>query len=78
MPVKKGGIPIPKIDQKECQPAIDWWKDNDKYWADVRSVWGELFDTGQNLTLKKKVNDEMLFQKLFALGDEVTAKRSHT
>ncbi len=74
---EKGWNTYTKIDQKECQPAIDWWEKNNAYWADVRGVWDELFNTRQKLTLKKSVDDEPLHQKLFALGDQMAESESY-
>lgn len=54
-----------------CQPAIDWWEENKGYWEDVRTVWGEVFKENPELGLTKKVNDKMLWQALFGMGDEM-------
>ena len=54
----------------DCQPAIAWWENNQPYWADVRTAWEEVFSENPRLKLEKRVNDQMLWQQLFALGDE--------
>jgi hypothetical protein len=57
-----------------CQPAIDWWEKNHRYWGDVRLVWDEVYKSKNNLKIQKKIDNKILFQKLFALGDEHAAK----
>jgi hypothetical protein len=57
-----------------CQPAIDWWEKNQMYWGEVRTAWNEVFDSNEKLQLIKKVDDKMLWQQLFELGDEVSSE----
>jgi len=55
-----------------CQPAIDWWEEQENYWEEVRLAWSEVFQENPKLNFaKKKVDDKMLWQQLFELGDEV-------
>ncbi|HKK40186.1 MAG TPA: DUF6607 family protein, partial [Cryomorphaceae bacterium] len=54
-----------------CQPAIDWWEEQQNYWKDVRTAWNEVFTENPKLKLTKKVDDKMLWQRLFEYGDEV-------
>lgn len=54
-----------------CQPAIDWWNEQQEYWKDVRTAWNEVFEENPKLKLTKKVDDKMLWQRLFEYGDEV-------
>ncbi|WP_205679220.1 DUF6607 family protein [Brumimicrobium aurantiacum] len=53
---------------KGCQPAIDWWKENHNFWADVRDVWNETIESNDQIKLERKVDKQLMYQKLFALG----------
>ena len=68
---EKGWNSYKKTDESKCQVAKDWWNKHQAYWADVRAVWDELFATQQTLAFNMKVEDKILFQRIFALGDEV-------
>jgi len=68
---EKGYNTYTKIDDSNCQPAIDWWTKHGVYWNDVRAVWDEVFDKKQEVKLAKKVDDQMLFMKLFKLQDKM-------
>lgn len=57
-----------------CEPAIVWWEANKEYWEDVRAAWDEVFSNNPKLKLEKKVDDKMLWQQLFAAGDEARDK----
>ena len=59
-----------------CQPAITWWEENKDYWADVREAWTEIFEENPQMKFQKKVDDQMLWQQLFKVGDEVASSDS--
>lgn len=67
---EKGMNTYKKVEESKCQPAIDWWANNSPYWKDVRIVWDELFAQKQTVKLNMKVDDTILFMRLFGLGDE--------
>ncbi|UII32942.1 hypothetical protein LVD17_03750 [Fulvivirga ulvae] len=71
---EKGLNTYKKVSDEQCQVAKKWWKENEQYWADVRAVWDELFNTRKELSFKSKVEDKLLFQRLFSLGDELSSK----
>lgn len=54
-----------------CQPAITWWESNKDYWAEVRDAWSEIFEENPDLNFQKRVENKMLWQQLFEMGDEV-------
>ena len=60
-----------------CQPAIDWWTENQRYWADVRVSWDEIFKEHPGLKLQKRVNGDLLYEKLFELGDKYAEKKDY-
>ena len=68
---EKGWNTYTKVKDSDCQPAIDWWETNQKYWADVRAAWDKVFDNKETLAIEMKVDDKILFQRLFALGKEL-------
>lgn len=69
---EKGYNPYIRVDMTRCQPAIDWWTETEVFWADVRAVWDELFaKKTPELSFKKKVDDQVMFMKIFALESEM-------
>ena len=74
---EKGWNTYTKVEDDKCQPAIDWWAKQRTYWADVRYSWDVLFGTKQTLTLKKNVQDKLLYQRLFALGNELSEEANY-
>ena len=69
---EKGYNTYDLVEESKCQAAKDWWASNRKYWADVRSVWDEVFAGKQTIAIQMKVEDKIMFQRLFALGKEVS------
>lgn len=70
---EKGWNTYIRTADEQCQLARDWWSSNELYWADVRQVWDELFAEKQDLGLDIKKGDQILFMRLFALGDELVS-----
>jgi len=68
---EKGYNTYTRIDDSSCKPAIDWWEKHGIFWNDVRAVWDEVFANKQDITLIKKVENQMLFMKLFKLQDKM-------
>ena len=68
---EKGWNTYTKTEENRCQPAKDWWQEKQAYWNDVRKVWDELFAVKKTLEFEKKIDDKVLFMKLFALEDEM-------
>ncbi len=74
---EKGYNTYTKVSDEKCQAAQKWWTQNEQYWSDVRLVWDEIFANKEDLTFKRKVNDQVLFEKMFALGKEVSEQDSY-
>ena len=68
---EKGWNAYVRTDMSNCDLAKNWWSEKEIYWADVRAVWDELFALKQTVVVQTKVNDELLFMKLFALQDDL-------
>lgn len=67
---EKGWNTYKKIADSECQPAIDWWKENAPFWSDVRGEWDALFAQKQTVQVTQRIDGQMLMFKLFGMGDE--------
>jgi len=67
---EKGYNTYKKVDDSRCNAAANWWKVNFAKWASVRAKWDEVFARSQDLNLKQKVDNKVLFKHLF--NDEIT------
>jgi hypothetical protein len=74
---EKGWNTYTKTDISKCAPAQKWWDGHHVFWADVRSVWDELFAAKTTLSIKGKVDDKVLFEKLFALEEDQLKKKPY-
>lgn len=74
---EKGWNTYTKVADSRCQAAQDWWADNQQYWADVRAVWDEFYAQRKPLKLAGKIEDKVLFQRIFALGDEAVTQENY-
>jgi len=68
---EKGWNTYTKVDPDKCALAVDWWKEHGDYWNVVRGVWDDLFATGHTVKLKKRVDGQLLFMRLFTMQDEL-------
>lgn len=75
---EKGWNAYTKVDDSKCKIAETWWDDNEAYWTDVKKVWTQIFDKKEDLAINMKVDDKVLFQRLFALGKEVEGSNYDT
>lgn len=67
---EKGMNTYYKVDDNQCKPAQDWWARNHPYWKVVRDVWADHFGKKKALALNMKVDNKILFMRLFELGDK--------
>lgn len=74
---EKGMNTYKKVDDRRCNPALEWWEDNKAYWADVRSVWNDIFNQNDYLNIRHKVEDKKLWESLFELGNEYASAESY-
>ena len=68
---EKGWNTYVKTDDKKCLAAKDWWNKNQQYWADVRTIWDEVFASQKTLSINMKVENKIMYKRLFELGKEV-------
>lgn len=74
---EKGWNTYTKTDDTKCEVAKKWWAKNQAYWADVRLVWDELFAQQKSISINMKVDDKIMFQRLFALEKEMIAAQPY-
>ncbi|MEO9965464.1 MAG: DUF6607 family protein [Reichenbachiella sp.] len=74
---EKGMNTYTKTDDSKCTVAKVWWEQNKIYWADVRAVWDQLFDQNKTISIQMKVDDKILFQRLFALEKEMIGEHPY-
>lgn len=63
---EKGYNTYVKVADEKCKGAQDWWKKEQDKWAIVRSKWVEVYGKNQNLSLKDKVDNKLLYKYLFS------------
>lgn len=68
--IEKGYEEFTKIAPEKFAFAQKWWASQAKYWADVRSVWADVIAGNNNLKVQTKTNGKLLYEVLFALGDQ--------
>nr|WP_297789618.1 DUF6607 family protein [uncultured Allomuricauda sp.] len=61
---EKGYNTYVKVDDSRCAGAAKWWEENKEKWAVVRSKWDEVYGRNQDLQLKNKVDNKVLFKYL--------------
>lgn len=74
---EKGWNTYDKTDEARCAVAKKWWETNKAYWADVRTIWDELFDSKAKIAIKRKVDDKVLYQQLFSLEGELVGSNNY-
>ncbi len=74
---EKGWNTYTKVADNKCQLAIDYWKEHGQFWADVRHVWNELYSSKKTITLIKKVDDKLLYERIFGLDEEWAGKENY-
>ncbi|RFN60356.1 DUF6607 family protein [Marixanthomonas ophiurae] len=62
---EKGYNVYKKVDDSKCKAAQDWWKEHQDKWATVRAKWDNVFGKDEDLALKEKVDNKVLFKYLF-------------
>lgn len=74
---EKGWNTYTRVADNQCAVAATWWENNQAYWADVRAVWDEIFATKKTLTLNMKVDDKLMFNRLFEIGERYSGDDYH-
>lgn len=71
---EKGYNIYTKVADLKCLAAQKWWKENEKFWARVRSSWDKVYNRQGDLTLSKSVDRKPLFM-YFADLEAANAKK---
>ena len=68
---EKGWNVYKKVEDVKCQTAVEWWNENGQFWADVREAWDQVFASKEKVDLNMRVDGEIMFMRMFALGDKL-------
>lgn len=68
---EKGFNSYTKIDDSKCIYGQDWWSENKEKWSVIRSVWDQVYTSGENLSLKEQIDGVRLYQELYDLDIDV-------
>ncbi len=60
-----------KADDVDFAAGRAYWADTASYWRDVRAVWADVLDHPGRVTLKPKVDDQRMYQVMFAMAKDV-------
>lgn len=74
--VEEGANTYTKTDISRCQPAIDWWTNNGATWKVIQDMWSHIRGHHPELKLKAKVNDQLLWERLFEEAELATVSAS--
>lgn len=74
---EKGHESFTRLGNEQCLAATNWWTINQQYWNDVRIVWNDVFNANNTISIKKKVDDTLLWEKLFELGTEKSKSKNY-
>ena len=73
---EKGVNIYKKVDDKRCQPAINWWETNKDFWQIVRNEWDIAFDKKSDLQVQLKSEGKSLIKTMYVLNDEWNQKKN--
>ncbi|MFI5451608.1 DUF6607 family protein [Pedobacter sp. UC225_61] len=68
--MEKGMEEFVKTDPKSFGYVQTWWKQQQAFWKDARETWDVVFAENNYLKLVPKVDDKLLYEQFFALGDQ--------
>ncbi len=59
-----------RIDDSKCQDAINWWEENQEFWALVRETWEDVYGSKKDLGVHLKHEGKSLMKSMYTLNDE--------
>ncbi len=68
--MEKGMEEFIKTDPKSFGYAQTWWKQQQNFWKDARETWDAIFEENNVIKLTSKVDNKLLYEQFFALGDQ--------
>lgn len=66
---EKGHEEFMARETRDCQPAIDYWKEQHVYWSLVRDAWDQIYLDHDKFKIEVVRPEGKLYARLFALGD---------
>ena len=72
---EKGYNTYTKVADEKCKAAQDWWKNNEGFWAKVRSSWDKIYKRKTPLTLKKSIDKQPLFMHMYTVEEKDGSKK---
>lgn len=73
---EKGRNVYTKIEDTKCSAARDWWSGHREFWSIVRDEWEDIYSHHSHLFLQKKVDEKLMWEKMFELDREMSAEAS--
>lgn len=67
---EKGYNTYKKVEDSRCKIAQNWWKENNKLWEKVRTVWDEVYNRKGDLTLQKVIDEKPLYKHFYTLNND--------
>ena len=64
-----------RVEDSNCQAAIDWWLKNREYWQNVRNVWSDIYSINKDLELENKIEGKKLYNVLFSMDINSSKKK---
>lgn len=56
----------------DASAALEWWKEQEAFWADVREIWAEIISNQSSITVTE---DEKLYMGQFELADKFSGDK---
>jgi len=76
--MEKGLEQFVKTDPKSFAYAQTWWKQQEKFWKDARETWDAILTENNVIKLTSKVDNKLLYEHFFALGDQSVKEKWST
>lgn len=72
---EKGWNVYTKVDDSRCSAGLKAWKESEAFWKLVRAEWNKTIEGQALLYVKDKVDDDMMFEHLYATEAEWKDKK---
>lgn len=71
---EKGKNDYKRVSDSQCEEAKKYWDRTAIYWEDVQSVWDMIKEQRTSLQIKGKVNNKIIWERMFELEEELLNK----
>ena len=65
-----------RIEDANCQAAIDWWDANEDFWQIVRDEWDAVYNENLDIGVHLKLEGKSLIKTMYTLNNEWTQQKS--